>query len=511
MQSIEVFADRACHQWHPAFTNARAEFLSREPGTVAFGLCEFEGAELDHPLLPKLVKFEQDGDQVGRFVFFGGKLQLKQDVSSPDDAQMALNSARSLVLCAGCGGRTVQVVCASGRLTTTDPTKGHLTPTTPQNHAMLMTQASTAAAAMLHQSRACRNDSDEVLWSGRKMRFLIEKYKENFVNIGKDAVNEEFECSLSVLQVTNKWKSLERVYKRAHKNNKKSSSGTAECRFEDKEIPCSSFYSRKDPQTLNDILNRVDAGKDVPSVVAILQPNNYAAAVTDEESGDEEGTSMDHLPGSTLRAEVVDSCSEPNDDEDEEEPPAKLQKRHVKWDKRDLNSSFPVGNSCEPDAAKETPLTPVEAFEKFFDDEVINLLVENTNTYTQQKNRLLNVNAGEIKCFLGILLLSGYVPVPRRRMLWENSHDFHNELIANSTRRDRFEAIFTNLHMADNNNLVQEDKFTKLRPLFRLLNERFLLYAPLLDCFSIDESLCEYFGKHGCKQFPEREAYPFWL
>ncbi|KAH7956382.1 hypothetical protein HPB52_008764 [Rhipicephalus sanguineus] len=109
------------------------------------------------------------------------------------------------------------------------------------------------------------------------------------------------------------------------------------------EIPYSSFYSRKDPQTLNDNLNRVDAGKDVPSVVAILPPDSYAAAVTDEERGDEEGTSMDHLPGSTLRAEVVDSYSEASDDEDE--PPAKLQKRHVKWDKRDLNSSLPVGYS----------------------------------------------------------------------------------------------------------------------------------------------------------------------
>ncbi|KAH8040172.1 hypothetical protein HPB51_009550 [Rhipicephalus microplus] len=236
-----------------------------------------------------------------------------------------------------------------------------------------------------------------------------------------------------------------------------------------------SFFSRKEPQTLNDILNSVDAGEDVPSVVVILPPDNYAVAVTDEESGDEEGTSMDHLPGSTLWAEVVDSCSEPSDNQDEEEPPAKLQKRHVKWDKCDLNSSLPVGDSWEPDSTKETPLTPVDPFEKFFDDEVINLLVENTNIYAQQKNQLLNVHAGEMKSFLGILLLSGYVPVPRRQMLWENSRDSHNELIANSMRRDQFEAIFTNVHVADNNSLGLEDKFTKLRPVFKLLNERFLL------------------------------------
>ncbi|KAK8785933.1 hypothetical protein V5799_007703 [Amblyomma americanum] len=159
-------------------------------------------------------------------------------------------------------------------------------------------------------------------------------------------------------------------------------------------IPCSSFYGRRDPQTLNDILNQIDAGEDVPSTVAILPPENHAAAVTDEESDGEEGTSMDHLPGSTLRAEVLDTCSESSEDENDQEPPAKQQKRRVKWDKRDLNASFPTRHSCDSDSAEGAPLTPVEAFEKFFDKEVINLLVANTNTYAQQKNRLLNVNAG---------------------------------------------------------------------------------------------------------------------
>lgn len=66
-------------------------------------------------------------------------------------------------------------------------------------------------------------------------------------------------------------------------------------------------------------------------------------------------------------------------------------------------------------------------------------------------------------------------------MLWENSRYFHIELVANSMRCDRLQAIFTNLHVAYNNSLVQEDKITKLRPLFKLLNERFVLYAPSLD------------------------------
>ncbi|XP_075744802.1 uncharacterized protein LOC142803565 [Rhipicephalus microplus] len=143
-------------------------------------------------------------------------------------------------------GRQVRVVCASGRLANADPTNEHAMPAmpttqpTPPNNAGPTTQASAAAAAALSPG----------LFPRGKLRaiFLIEKYKENFRNIGKkgglrnkkqlflymtDALNEEFECSLSVLQVTNKWKSLERAYKRARENNQKSGSGTVECRFEE--------------------------------------------------------------------------------------------------------------------------------------------------------------------------------------------------------------------------------------------------------------------------------------
>ncbi|XP_075722172.1 uncharacterized protein LOC142765304 [Rhipicephalus microplus] len=151
-------------------------------------------------------------------------------------------------------GRQVRVVCASGRLANADPTNEHAMPAmpttqpTPPNNAEPTTQASAAAAAAPSPGRARRDDSEEALWSSRRTRFLIEKYKENFRNIGKkgglrnkkqlflymtDALNEEFECSLSVLQVTNKWKSLERAYKRARENNRKSGSGTVECRFEE--------------------------------------------------------------------------------------------------------------------------------------------------------------------------------------------------------------------------------------------------------------------------------------
>ncbi|KAF2365953.1 PiggyBac transposable element-derived protein, partial [Trinorchestia longiramus] len=103
---------------------------------------------------------------------------------------------------------------------------------------------------------------------------------------------------------------------------------------------------------------------------------------------------------------------------------------------------------------------------------------------------------------------------PIRRLFWETGRDTWHDMVSNAIRRDRFESIFTNLHFADNYTLSQTDKLSKLRPLLIKLNENFMKHAPVEEVYSFDESMCEYFGKHGCKQFirgkPIRFGYKVW-
>jgi hypothetical protein len=88
--------------------------------------------------------------------------------------------------------------------------------------------------------------------------------------------------------------------------------------------------------------------------------------------------------------------------------------------------------------------------------------------------------------FSGIIFLSGYVPVPRRRVFWEQITDTHNVLVSAAIRCDRFETTFSNLHVADNANLDPMDKFSKLRPLISKLNERCMKFVPNETYFSFD-------------------------
>ncbi|KAL3181771.1 hypothetical protein MRX96_008084 [Rhipicephalus microplus] len=104
-------------------------------------------------------------------------------------------------------------------------------------------------------------------------------------------------------------------------------------------IPCPVFFvETAPPRILNDVLDLVDAGGSWPSTLAILPPDNFAATVTDEESGDENDTDMARLPGSVLRGEIV-GLDNASSDDDEGEPAKKVAKSSANRDKRDLKTS----------------------------------------------------------------------------------------------------------------------------------------------------------------------------
>uniref|UniRef100_A0A8B9WHX5 PiggyBac transposable element derived 2 n=1 Tax=Bos mutus grunniens TaxID=30521 RepID=A0A8B9WHX5_BOSMU len=257
--------------------------------------------------------------------------------------------------------------------------------------------------------------------------------------------------------------------------------------------------------------------------IFIAPPKNAAGDFTDEDSGDEDGQRGTHVPGNVLHAFVVPEDSGTREEEEEElqlQPAMKKQKAVVEpqrvWTKRDICPDFSSWTATDPhmEDLKSQELSPVGLFELFFDEGTINFIVNETNRYARQKNVNLGLTAQELKCVLGILILSGYISYPRRRMFWETSPDSHHHLVADAIRRDRFELIFSYLHFADNNELDESDRFAKVRPLIVRMNYNFQKHAPLEEFYSFGESTCEYFGYRGSKQLPAgkpvRLGYKIW-
>ena len=181
------------------------------------------------------------------------------------------------------------------------------------------------------------------------------------------------------------------------------------------------FYGKsKTPATLSRLLDLAEENawpyrnEDGQVSVTILPPTNATGYITDEDSGNEDGAgTFINLPGSMLLAPaILDESSNPND-ETVEEPPKKKRRKQTdtpsrSWAKTDLKSDLPewVPDDTIIEDLRAKKLTPKGYFELFFDDEIFNLIVEETNRYASEKNRSLIVDKNDIKCFIGILVLS---------------------------------------------------------------------------------------------------------
>ncbi|CAK1585629.1 unnamed protein product [Parnassius mnemosyne] len=199
-------------------------------------------------------------------------------------------------------------------------------------------------------------------------------------------------------------------------------------------------------------------------------------------------------------------------------PPPRSPKVVRKWVKRDLSQLHDEWIAPLPRSVitLSEASEPVDLFELFFSHEVIMHIVRHSVIYAVQKgNPGFTLSDNDIYCFIGILILTGYSPLPRRRMYWESNEDTHNILVAKSMRRNRFEEILRHFHVVDNINLCPNDKMAKVRPLFDLLNKKFLQYAVIEKNISIDESMIPYYGRHGCKQHirgkPIRFGFKTWI
>lgn len=155
---------------------------------------------------------------------------------------------------------------------------------------------------------------------------------------------------------------------------------------------------------------------------------------------------------------------------------------------------------------------PIDYFLLFFDDDILNLIVDESNLYAQKKGVSLNLDKDDLLKVLGILLLSGYNHVPSFRMYWSSNIDLKNDLVASSMSRDRFLLIIKHLHFAHESDAA--DKAWKVRPLMNHFNSVFEKYVQMNHFLSVDESMIEYFGPHPGKQFikgkPIRYGFKVW-
>ena len=79
----------------------------------------------------------------------------------------------------------------------------------------------------------------------------------------------------------------------------------------------------------------------------------------------------------------------------------------------------------------ETSDSPATLLENFFTDDILLSICQKSNKYAASKGHSLQVDVTELKAFIGILLVSGYVQLLKRRMFWSASDDCHKLMLQN--------------------------------------------------------------------------------
>lgn len=111
---------------------------------------------------------------------------------------------------------------------------------------------------------------------------------------------------------------------------------------------------------------------------------------------------------------MVSNNYEPDDPDTAE----KVDFERIKWIKGDLEAG--AENFPDPNYERFSNMSPAEMFNLFFDEDVFQFLVDESNNYaTYQNCANPNITIEEMRCAIAILILSGYNILPEKKYYWD--------------------------------------------------------------------------------------------
>lgn len=157
---------------------------------------------------------------------------------------------------------------------------------------------------------------------------------------------------------------------------------------------------------------------------------------------------------------------------------------------------------------------PIDFFSLYFNDEIFDTLVVNTNEYYLYKlgvKRQTNpdfvdhvwtpTSNAELKAWLGICIIMGIVKTNRFRSYWSSNPLLRNEAIARTMTLSRYEKLTEHFHVSSRVNENRMDKLCKIRWLFDHLNDKFPEIKSPSKHQALDESTIRYHGRSQLKQW----------
>lgn len=150
--------------------------------------------------------------------------------------------------------------------------------------------------------------------------------------------------------------------------------------------------------------------------------------------------------------------------------------------------------------------SPYDCFALFFDDEVLELIVLETNRYANDKKKSFNLSRNarikkwketdvqEIKTFFGLIIWMGMDKMPAIGHYWRNTTLYSSNILQYMSK-NCFELLLGVLHFSDNNTATSNNRLYKIQPLVDLLIYKFNAVLIPNDSVCIDESMVPFSGR----------------
>ena len=167
-----------------------------------------------------------------------------------------------------------------------------------------------------------------------------------------------------------------------------------------------------------------------------------------------------------------------------------------------------------------------DLFEILFNEDILALIVTETNRYARQKltpaklGKWTDVTVLELKAYLGVRIIMGINPLPATANYWSTDIYLGNEGIQKVFTRNRFDELTRFLHFNDSSteprrNDPAYDRLYKVRPLLNFFNARMQeLYKPGRE-ISVDEGMIAFRGRLAFKQYmpakPTKYGIKVWI
>ena len=159
--------------------------------------------------------------------------------------------------------------------------------------------------------------------------------------------------------------------------------------------------------------------------------------------------------------------------------------------------------------------SPLDFFLLFFDDAILKMLINGTNSYAsdviaeKKRNGMLTpksrwknwrpVTMGEIKAVLAVIINMGVIHCPEREGYWKTSWEIYIPFFHDVLSRNRFEEIFWMLHLPEVT--TPTHRIDKVKPFLHTLITTFQnVFYPGCEV-SIDESMIGFKGRISFLQY----------